>query len=244
MVVRFKDWCSCDEWTKNGAVKIIGEVENTLWFTWWEDSRVGEETTWGGRLFQTGIMVEGRYQNLYGSLDGLNGIYLHGWNPCVCLVDGVSHFCLHHVMLHCADGLTSHFPHSSFQPIVVCLWLAGLEKAVLLNVLWMAGAYVSTGGWELGLSMVGCSSCTIWNADLTNTAGIVPAIARWGLPCTTSLYHFHFLMSSGGSKPWQHTPSGAEPMTDKLTFWQLWRRFLDFCGGGQGYCELSLSYCR
>ena len=57
-----------------------------------EESRVGKETTWGGRLFYTGMM-EGRNENLYGSLDGLNGIYLHRWNQCVCLVDGVSHLC-------------------------------------------------------------------------------------------------------------------------------------------------------
>ena len=38
-------------------------------------------------------MVEGRNENLYGSLNGLNGIYLHGWNPRVCLVDGISHLC-------------------------------------------------------------------------------------------------------------------------------------------------------
>ena len=30
-------------------------------------------------------MVEGRNDNLYGSLDWLNKIYLHGWNPRVCL---------------------------------------------------------------------------------------------------------------------------------------------------------------
>ena len=45
-----------------------------------------------GRLFQTG-MVEGRNGNLYGSLDRLNGIYLHGWNPRVCLVDADSQLC-------------------------------------------------------------------------------------------------------------------------------------------------------
>ena len=38
-------------------------------------------------------MVGGRNENLYGSLDGLNGMYLHGWSLCVCLVDDVSHLC-------------------------------------------------------------------------------------------------------------------------------------------------------
>ena len=42
--------------------------------------------------FQT-WMVEGRNENLYGLLDGLSGIYLHGWNPRVCLEDGISHLC-------------------------------------------------------------------------------------------------------------------------------------------------------
>ena len=51
-----------------------------------------EETTCGGRLVQTG-MVEGKNKNLHESLDGFNGIYLHGWKPRVCLVDGVSHLC-------------------------------------------------------------------------------------------------------------------------------------------------------
>ena len=38
-------------------------------------------------------IVEGRNDNLYGSLDGLSEIYLHEWNPHVCLVDGISHLC-------------------------------------------------------------------------------------------------------------------------------------------------------
>ena len=33
------------------------------------------------------------------------------------------------------------WPHSPFQPNVVRLWLAGLLNAILLNVLWSAGAY-------------------------------------------------------------------------------------------------------
>ena len=52
---------------------------------------MGEETTWGDRMLQTGIDCGGyRNENLYGSLDGLNRIYLHGLNPRVRLVDGVS----------------------------------------------------------------------------------------------------------------------------------------------------------
>ena len=65
-------------------------------------------------------------------------------------------------MLNCADGLTSH-SHTPFQPIVVSLWLAGLQNAVLLNVLWLAGAYASTGGWKLGRSMVG--SLTLYSSS-------------------------------------------------------------------------------
>ena len=38
------------------------------------------------------------------------------------------------------------WPHSHFQPIVVCLWLASLQNTVLLNVLWLPCAYTSTGG--------------------------------------------------------------------------------------------------
>ena len=65
---------------KNDAVKRIGEVKKPhgLQVCRRKGSRVGEETTWGGRLFQTG-MVEGRNENLYGSLDVLNGTHMFVW---------------------------------------------------------------------------------------------------------------------------------------------------------------------
>ena len=104
----------------------------------WKESRVGggDNVRWEG--VRNG-MVEGRNENLYGSLDELSGIHLHVWNPRVCLVGGISP--VHHIESH-----------------VIATYSEGLLAEMARH--------------------------------LTNTASIVPEIAH--IPCSTSLYHFHF----------------------------------------------------
>ena len=94
-------------------------------------------------------MVEGRNENLYVSLDGLSGIYLHGWNPRVCLVDGISHLCqaspadvlcnpVHHIESHVlrriARDSQPRWPTISLILLVLCQQLHTYLAARLCTI--------------------------------------------------------------------------------------------------------------
>ena len=62
------------QWVKNLSIYSLVRQQRKV-------GRFGTKTTSNGRLFHMGMVW------------GLRGIYLHGWNPRVCLVDMVSHLC-------------------------------------------------------------------------------------------------------------------------------------------------------
>ena len=67
--------------------------------------------------------------------------------------------CLLGRMLQCADGLTSQFPQSIFQCIVISLWLASLKRYPAKRSLIVCHICVKTR-----LVNDGCFSGTVWNA--------------------------------------------------------------------------------